>query len=304
MPEPEPPQQRTQRLALVGLLCNLGLAGVKLVAGIAGSSYALVADAVESLSDILGSVVVWGGLHISAKPISEKHPYGYGKAESLAALAVACLLVGAGVWIGVEAVQEIITPHTTPAWWTLVVLASVVIVKEALARRMAGVAAQTGSDAAEADAWHHRSDAITSASAFIGILIAVLAKWRTGTDAWAAADDWAALLAAGVIVAGAVRLMRVPLRELLDVQAIDVVARAGEVASRVPGVARVQKAFARKSGTRYWIDMHVWVDGSMSVRDSHRVAHAVKDAVRQEIPGVHDVLIHVEPAAEEVNHPR
>ncbi|CAG0975978.1 Manganese efflux system protein MneP [Phycisphaerales bacterium] len=295
MPE-APSNTRAQRLALLGLVSNLALAGIKLLAGVIGHSYALIADAIESIADIVGSVVIWGGLHISARPATEKHPYGYGKAEALAALAVAILIFAAGIGIAVEAVREIITPHHTPAWWTLVVLLVVVAVKETLFRAMRRVARDTESPAAETDAWHHRADAITSAAAFVGIGIAVVGKHYTHDDRFAPADDWAALLAAGIILFNAFRIMTTPVRELLDMQSGLVTERARQIASGVPGVSNIQKAFARKSGTRYWIDMHVWVDGSMSVRDAHALAHAVKDAVRREIPSVYDVLIHVEPA--------
>lgn len=289
---------RSQRLALWGLLANIALALVKLVAGLVGHSYALVADAIESLADIGGSVVIWGGLHVSSRPASIKHPYGYGKAEALAALAVALMILGAGVGIAVEAVREILTPHHSPAWWTLVVLVGVVGVKWALFRVTSRAAADTRSAAVHADAWHHASDAITSGAAFVGIGIAVVGRHMTGTDRFAPADDWAALLAAGLIVYNAVTLMIPPIRELLDVSEGEVTERARAAAERVAGVVRVQKAFARKSGMRYWIDMHVWVDGTLSVRDAHALAHQVKDAVRGEVPRVEDVLIHVEPAAE------
>lgn len=297
MPE-VPDTLRSRRLALVGLVANLALAALKLAAGVAGHSYALVADAVESIGDIAGSVIIWGGLHVSARPASNKHPYGYGKAEALAALAVALLIALAGVGIAVEAVREIITPHHTPEWWTLPVLVVVVVVKEALFRVVGQAAAKAESRAAETDAWHHRADAITSLAAFVGISIALVGKWKTGTDRFAPADDWAALLAAGIILTNAVSLMIGPVRELLDVRADGVAQQAGQVAAAVAGVARVQKVLARKSGPRYWVDMHVWVDGGMTVRESHALAHAVKDAVRGAIPSVHDVLIHIEPAAD------
>ncbi len=298
MPQSDSGNLRAQRLALLGLVTNLGLAAVKLIAGLVGNSYALVADAVESLADIAGSVIVWSGLHVSARPASEKHPYGYGKAEALAALAVGLIILGAGLGIAVEAVREIITPHHTPAWWTLVVLVAVVVIKEGLFRVGRRVARETDSTAAKADAWHHRADAITSVAALVGIGIAVVGKYKTGDDRFAPADDWAALLAAGLIVFNAVRLMLPPVRELLDVHERSITDKARAAAEGVPGVQRVQKAFARKSGTRYWIDMHIWVNGSMSVRDAHTLSHQVKDAVRHAEPRVVDVLIHIEPARE------
>ncbi|MGH7244480.1 MAG: cation diffusion facilitator family transporter [Phycisphaerales bacterium] len=287
----------SRRYALAGLVTNMLLAVLKLVAGIAGHSYALVADAIESLADIVGSGFIWGGLFISARPASDQHPYGYGKAEPLAALAVSFLVFLAGIGIAVEAIREIITPHHTPAWWTLAILVLVVITKETFYRVGVRRARAEGSTAIATEAFHHRADAITSVAAFIGISIALFGRWKTGTDAWAPADDFAALFASVIIVANAIRIMIPPLRELLDQQSDTVAEEARQIASKVRGVILVQKAFARKSGVLYWIDMHVWMDGQMSVRDSHTVAHAVKDAVRAGLPNVRDVLIHIEPAA-------
>lgn len=287
---PEPSISRSQRIALVGLLTNFALAFFKLAAGYFGHSYALIADAVESLTDILGSAVIWGGLHVSSRPASSRHPYGYGKAESLAALIVSLIVFLAGIGITIEAIREILTPHHLPERFTLVVLLAVVAVKETLFRVARRTAKAEQSTAVETDAWHHRADAITSIAAFVGISAALYFRY-------APADDWAALLGAGVIIVNAVHLMKAPIRELLDATSESLVEQSTLAASMVSGVRQVHKVFARKSGTRYWIDMHIWVDGTMSVREAHTLSHAVKDAVRQKVPSVQDVLIHVEPAA-------
>lgn len=282
---------RARRIALVGLFTNFTLAFVKLAAGYFGNSYALIADAVESLTDILGSAVIWGGLHVSSRPASSKHPYGYGKAESLAALVVALIVFLAGVGIAVEAIREIVTPHHLPARFTLVVLVAVVIVKETLFRIARRTARAEDSTAVETDAWHHRADAITSLAAFVGISAAL-------TFDYAPADDWAALFGSAIIIFNALHLMKAPVRELLDATSDGLVAQSKQAAAEVEGVRLVHKVFARKSGTRYWIDMHIWVDGTMSVREAHALSHAVKDAVRTKVPSVQDVLIHIEPTAE------
>jgi cation diffusion facilitator family transporter len=277
---------------------NFALAIIKLVSGIFGHSYALIADAIESLTDIIGSVVIWGGLHISSRPVSDKHPYGYGKAESLAALLVSLILFLAGVGISVEAIREIITPHHTPAPFTLIVLVVVIIVKEVLfryVRRTAIDDAGEVSTAVKTDAWHHRADAITSIAAFIGISVAVIGKHFTHDERFAPADDYAALIAAAVIMFNAYRLMLVPYRELLDVQPSGLADSARAAAAAVPGVTNIQKVLARKSGTRYWIDMHLWVAPDLTVREAHAISHLVKDAVRAANPSVHEVLIHIEP---------
>jgi cation diffusion facilitator family transporter len=282
---------RGQRLALLGGVANVGLAMLKLLAGVIGHSYALIADAIESMADILGSVVIWGGLHIAARPADENHPYGHGKAESLAALIVALMVFAAGAGIGAKAIDQIITPHHAPAAWTLAVLLIVLIVKEVLFRIVDRAGRESGSDAVRVDAWHHRSDAITSLAAFVGISVSLL-----GGPGWERADPIAALAASVVILFNAYLLFRTPVRDLMDEEPSDVVAKARELAAAVAGVVLVEKVGARKSGTRYWVDMHVWVDPAMSIVAAHELSHRVKDAVRQAMPSVADVLVHIEPA--------
>jgi cation diffusion facilitator family transporter len=291
MPSPDPDNTRGLRLSLVGLFINGALAILKLVTGIVGHSYALIADAVESMADIFGSIVVWSGLRIARQPPDENHPYGHGKAEPLAALVVALMLVGAAIGISIEAVREIITPHHAPAAYTLWVLLGVIAIKEVLYRIGRRIARDSTSSAVLADAWHHRSDALTSLAAAIGISIALI-----GGEGYEPADDWAALVASAVILYNAIRIGRPPLGELMDIEPAGLTRQVADIARRVEGVADVEKVLARKSGTHYWVDMHVEVDGHMSVRDAHEVAHQVKDAVRQALPRVQDVLIHIEPA--------
>jgi cation diffusion facilitator family transporter len=281
---------RNQRIALLGLLVNFTLAIIKLLAGLLGHSYALIADAVESMADIFGSVVVWGGIQIARQPPDEKHPYGHGKAEALAAMVVGMMLVGAAIGIAVEAVREVGQRRESPAAFTLWVLLGVVVVKETMYRVGRRAEKRTGSSAIGADAWHHRSDAITSIAAAIGIGIALI-----GGPGYEAADNWAALFASAIIIFNAVRIMRPPLSELMDAEQAEITERAREIAGSVKDVGGVEKASARKSGTCYWVDMHIEVEPTMSVRDAHELAHRVKDAVRAKMPEVEDVLVHIEP---------
>jgi cation diffusion facilitator family transporter len=277
-------------MAIIGLLVNGLLAIVKLLAGILGSSAALVADAVESMTDMAGSLAVWGGLKLSARPPDADHPYGHGKAEPLTALAVAIMIFGAGLGICIEAIRQIRTPHHAPEPYTLWVLITVVVIKELLYQAASRVGRAADSSAVLADAWHHRSDALTSIAAAIGITAAL---W--GGPGWEPADDWAALVATGVIFFNAARLGLAPLHELMDAAPADLVEQARAAAARVGGVAGVEKVFARKSGGGYWVDMHVEVDPHLPVRDAHRIAHDVKDRVRADLPRVIDVLVHIEP---------
>lgn len=282
------------RSTLVGVVVNAVLATVKLVAGLLGNSYALIADAIESTTDIFSSMVVWAGLRVAVKPPDENHPYGHGKAEPLATAAVASGLFLAALAIAIQSVREILTPHHAPAPWTLLVLAVVVVVKETLFRFVLRVGARIDSGAVQTDAWHHRSDALTSLAAFVGILV----SWMGGPG-YESADDWAALFAAAVIVINAIHLLRPAIAELTDAAPAPDFERAVRAAAAgVPGVRSLDKCYIRKMGFEFYVDLHVRVPGSMSVYEGHRIAHQVKDTVRGEIPKVADVLVHLEPAGE------
>jgi cation diffusion facilitator family transporter len=283
--------KRSLRATLIGLIANVALAGSKLVAGILGHSHALIADAVESIADVFSALIVWRGLVVAHEPADEDHPYGHGKAEPLAAAFVAVMLLVAAAWIVVKALSEIVTPHLAPAPFTLVVLIVVVVIKEMLFRFVLHEAHEMDSSAVHTDAWHHRSDAITSAAAGIGITIALL-----GGKGFESADDWAAIAAACVIVLNGSRLLRAAVNELMDKSpGQELVADVRRVASAIPGVDAVEKCFVRKMGYHYYVDMHIEVDPQMTVERSHKIAHDVKDQLRAKLPSVHDVLVHIEP---------
>jgi len=279
-----------QQTVLTTIALSLALGVTKLVAGILGNSYALVADAFESFTDIIGGAVVWGGLHISSKPATSRYPYGYGKVESLAATVVAAIVFLVGTGIAIEAVREIRTPHHAPEPFTLVVLVLVVLVKELLYRRISKVGEENNSSSLNADAWHHRADAITSLCAFLGISIALI-----GGSGWEPADDWAALVAAGIIVFQSFRIAAVPLRELLDFTDEVFAAEIITEAVKLPGVRKVQKVHLRKTGSKHLADMHLWVSGEMNVREAHALSHKVKDHLIATFPTLSNVLIHLEP---------
>lgn len=277
--------------AQLGLLVNTGLALVKFVAGILGNSYALVADAVESTSDILSSAVVWGGLRIASREADDEFPFGYGKAEALAGAVVALMLLAASAGISIEAIREIRTPHHAPAPFTLVVLVAVVLVKETLFRRVFRVGDEEGSTAVKADAWHHRSDAITSVAAFIGISVAL---WKG--EGWESADDWAALVAALVIAINALILLRPAVFDLMDrAPEPDIVERVRLAALAVPDVMAIEKLKVRRAGTGLYVDLHVQSDPNLSLHAAHIVSGKVKSAIRGSVGRVHGVLIHMEP---------
>ena len=287
------PSTRGQRAALAATATGTLLAAVKIVGGVLGHSYALIADGIESLLDIFSSLVVWGGLRIASRPPDDDHPWGHGKAEALAALAVSLTLLLAAAGLAVQSVREILTPHHAPAPFTLAVLAAVVVVKELLFAWISRVARTLGSTALAADAWHHRSDSLTSAAAFVGICLALL-----GGRGWESLDDWAALFACGVIAWNGVRLARLAVADVMDAAApVDLERRIRATARAVAGVLDVDKCFARKSGTGWLVDLHVVVDGRLPVVDGHRIGHDVKRALRASPLGILDVLVHIEPGA-------
>ncbi len=287
-----------QQNTIVGLVASILLATVKLMAGILGRSSALVADAIESLADTLGSVLVWHALRVASRPPDASHPYGYGKAEAVAALTVGCMLVVAAIFIVSKAFHEIIVPHEAPAAWTLAVLTAVIVVKEILFWFVMRGAKQFDSDAARADAWHHRSDAITSVAAFIGVALAVWGPTMTGIDSLVLADEAAAILASGIILITAKSLIKPSLSELLDAASEDMAQKVKAIAANVAGVRLVEKVHVRKSGSVYHVDMHLHVDPELSVRIAHSLAGHVKSVLRAELSNLDGVLVHVEPATE------
>ena len=286
--------QRSLRATFLGMIANTLLAMSKLVAGVAGHSHALVADAVESLADVFSSVIVWRGLVVAAEPADEDHPYGHGKAEPIAAAVVSTMLLTAAAGITVQAIREILQPHHAPSAFTLLVLIVVVAIKESLFRFVMREGISVESTAVRTDAWHHRTDAITSLAAGVGIGVSLI-----GGKGYEAADDAAALMAAGIIAWNGWGLLRAALSELMDTAPEPAVAqRIRGIAAAAPGVAAVEKCIVRKMGHHLFVDMHVEVDPQMTVQRAHEIAHDVKDKVRRELPAVHDVLIHVEPAGQ------
>ncbi len=285
--------QASAKLVLRGIALNAVLAAVKFAGGIFGHTYALIADGAESLLDILSSSLVWAGFRVAAKPPDADHPYGHGKAEPLAALAVAVFVFFMAGWIAVHAVHEIMTPHQAPAWWTLVVLAGVVSTKMWFSRRMGAAGEEVGSTALGIEALHHYSDALTSAAAFVGICIAL---W--GGKGWETADDWAALFACVIIAFNGVGMVGKALGDVMDTAAptsFENEVRA--IALAVAGVQALDKVRVRKSGLSHLVDIQVRVDGELTVRQGHDIAHAVKDALIASVPHtISDVTVHIEPA--------
>lgn len=279
---------RTSYLSIAG---NAILAIAKGVTGIFGNSYALIADAIESTTDVFSSLLVLLGLKYSSKPPDENHPYGHGKAEPLITFAVVGFLVISATVIAYESIEHIRTPHNTPESYTLIVLAVIILIKEIFYRFVSKKSDETQSTSLKADAWHHRSDAITSLMAFIGISIAIFMG-----EGYENADDWAALIASGFILYNAYLILRPALGEVMDEHVYDDMIESIRLLSHeVPGVIETEKCYVRKTGMTYLVDLHITVDGSKTVKEGHEIAHDVKDVLLKNIPEIADVLIHVEP---------
>lgn len=284
--------RESARIVLRGMALNAVLAALKFAGGIFGHTYALIADGAESLLDILSSLLVWAGFKVAAQPPDADHPYGHGKAEPLAALAVAVIIFVMAGWIGWHAIHEIITPHQGPAWWTLVLLAGVIVTKALFSRRVGAAGEEVGSTALGVEALHHWSDAMTSAAAFVGISIALV-----GGPGWETADDWAALFACVIISFNGIGMITKSLGDVMDTAApakFENEIRA--LALQVRGVRALDKVRVRKSGLSHLVDIHVRVEGSLTVREGHDIAHAVKDAlITSAAHVISDVSVHIEP---------
>ena len=280
---------------VIGIIASIILAIIKATAGVLGNSYALIADAIESTSDVFTSTIVLAGLKIAKKPPDQDHPYGHGKAEPFAGLIVSIALFTAAIIIIYQSIHEIITPHHAPASFTLIVLVVVVMTKELLFRFVIKVGIAVDSVAVKNDAWHHRSDAITSGAAFIGISIALI-----GGTGYEEADDYAALFASLIIIFNAYRLLKPALQEIMDAApSPELILKLVATANQVEGVYAIDKCFARKMGFEYYIDMHVVVDGNITVHTGHEISHNVKDKLKEEYPQISNVLVHIEPATKE-----
>jgi cation diffusion facilitator family transporter len=284
-------EQKAIHATYFSILSNSSLAVLKGVAGYFGNSYALIADALESTTDIFASFLVLFGIKYSNKPPDKNHPYGHGRAEPLITFMVVALLITSAVIIAVESIKNIDTPHELPKSWTLLILGAIILWKEYSFRLVMRKSLEINSSALKADAWHHRSDAITSVAAFVGISIALILG-----KGYESADDWAALFASAFILYNSYLIFRPALGEIMDEHLYDdVIEKIRTVAQTVEGIVDTEKCLIRKAGMKYHVDLHAIVDANLTVRQGHELAHQLKDKLLQEIPELSYILIHIEP---------
>ncbi len=284
-------EQTAIKATYFSIISNTSLALIKGLAGFFGNSYALLADAIESTTDIFASFLVLFGIKYSNRPADENHPYGHGRAEPLITFLVVGFLITSATVIAYESIQNIGTPHDLPKAWTLIVLGLIIGWKEYSFQMVIKKSIITNSSSLKADAWHHRSDAITSVAAFVGISIALILG-----KGYESADDWAALFASFFILYNSYMIFRPALGEIMDEHRYDdLVENIRQESLKVEGIIGTEKCFIRKAGMKYHVDLHAIVDANISVKEGHDLAHKLKDSLRSEILELGHVLIHIEP---------
>lgn len=280
------------RASYFSIVGNTTLAIIKWLAGYFGNSYALIADAIESTADIFSSIAVLCGLKYSNKPADENHPYGHGRIEPLVTFGVVGFLIISATIIAYESIQNISEPHEPPKPFTLIVLGGIIIWKEISYQLVIRKARHTKSTSLVADAWHHRSDAITSVAAFIGISIAIVMG-----KGYESADDWAALLASFIILYNSYKILKPALGEIMDKDIYPEMANSVcDFARTIEGVLDTEKCHVRKTGMTFYLDLHIIVNKNITVKEGHDIAHNLKNRLKEKMPEIADVLIHVEPS--------
>lgn len=277
------------KVATFGIFLSATLVVIKVMAGILGHSSALIADGLESALDVITSLTILSSFKLMAKSPTERFPYGYGRIEPLATLAISIFILGSGLGVSALSIHQIMIPHQTPKAYTAIILFIVIITKEIVYKKMIRSSKELQSKAMESEAWHHRIDGLTSLAALFGVLVAIIMG-----KGYEAADDWAALLACLVIFYNGINLLKDAVREIMDVSPNpEMVQETRNLAMKVPGVMKIDRCRIRKAGIYYFVDIHIVVDGESTVREGHRISHEVKDKLMQS--NVADVLVHVEP---------
>lgn len=284
-------EQTAIRTTYLSIFGNASLALIKGLAGIFGNSFALIADAIESTTDIFSSVFVLLGLKYAERPPDENHPYGHGKIEPLVTFLVVSFLAVSACVIAYESIQNIRTPHESPKAWTLLVLGTIILWKEVSYRYVIKKSKETNSSSLKADAWHHRSDAITSLMAFIGISLSLLLG-----EGFESADDWAALFASGFILYNCYLIFRPALGEIMDEHLYDdLIKEIRKKSAEIDGVLETEKCYVRKHGMKYFVDLHLVVNGNKTVKEGHKIGHEVQEYIINKVENVENVLVHIEP---------
>jgi cation diffusion facilitator family transporter len=281
-----------QRVAVAGMLASGTLAAIKIVAGLAGNSTAVVADGLESASDVIASGFVALGLTIAAKPADSNHPYGHGRVEILTGLLIGLVLAATGSVICFNSLLHMGHPRAPMAQYVIWPLIGSGLVKSALAGTKFHYGRRLKSAALTADAWNDLMDVVSAATALVAVIFSLSDPQR-----FLNADRWGGFLVGLIVIATGVRVVRDTAMQLMDTMPDeDMVRQIRAEALAVPGVFGVEKCFARKTGMQYHVDLHLEVNPEMTVRQSHALAHDVQMHIRERLDWVAGVLVHVEPA--------
>lgn len=283
-------EQVGRRVAIASMIVSAILATLKITIGLEANSRAVVSDGVESAADVLASGIVFFGLWLAAKPPDEEHPYGHGRLETLSALAVGILLGITGAGICFQAALSLNDQHVVQkyALWPLLVS---MVAKTVLAGTKFRVGRRIHSEALVADGWN---DSVDIASAFTALVSVSLALWQPGR--FSAADHYGAFLVGIIVVFLGLRVVHQTAQQLMDrMPDAQRMAEIRRLALQVPGALGIEKCFARKTGLRYHVDLHLEVDPKLTVSESHGIAHEVRARILEELDWVADVLVHVEP---------
>jgi len=279
------------RLSRVGIFGNVLLAAFKLFAGILGKSGAMVSDAVHSLSDVFATVIAWIGVRLSRRKEDTEHPYGHERLECVASLALGLILAGTGIGIGWSGIRKLLWDRGSIEIPTMLPLIAAVIsiaVKEGMYQYTMHYARMLDSAAFKADAWHHRSDAISSIGSFIGIGMAKL-----GVPVM---DPVASLIICALILKVAFEISRDAVSKMLDTACDNQFEQSLRTfVGAQDGVERIDLLHTRQFGNKIYVDLEIAVESDISLIDAHRIAERVHSAVEREFPNVKHVMIHVNP---------
>ena len=284
--------QTGQRVAVAGMLVSGGLAVIKILAGMSGHSTAVVADGFESAADVIASGFVLFGLTLAAKPADDDHPYGHGRVETLTGLLIGMVLTLGGAFISWNAIRRVGEPHEVLAAFVIWPLLLSVAAKTGLASMKFHYAKKLQSDALKADAWNDATDTVSALAALTAVALALWDPVRFGE-----ADRYGGFAVGLIVISAGVRVVRDTTLQLMDTMPdASLIAQIRETALAVPEVRGVEKCFARKTGFKYHVDLHLEVDPDMTVRRSHELGHDVQLHIREKLDWVADVLVHIEPA--------
>lgn len=284
--------QSGRRIAAISVVVNALLAVLNLVVGARGGSLTVVASGIEFAADVVASLAVLFGFWYASRPPDSNHPYGHGRAETLAGLLIGLGLFVIGGLIVAHAVRDMSALHTPPAAYTLWPLAIALAVKSGLMVSKMRISRRTGSQALLADAWNDSVDVLSSVAAIIALGLTVYDPLT-----FRAADHVGGMLVGVFVIVAGLGVVRSTSLDLIDTMPpdalLDDVRRA---ACAVEGVRGVEKLFGRRTGLQYHVDLHLEVDGWKSVDEGHVIATRVRERVRLEVVAISDVLVHVEPA--------